>query len=401
VPRTRGTAGRGGLQVSLQFDGGFSAIQSEIARGRSGDRDPFRPIPSLPFRTHVPRADDPPIEQTLAPRAGARCRGNGTRVRDAGRGNARSRSGVGGGSPAAVGRPSASDRPHRRPPAPPAHRSSATQAPERHGPPARAGLPHAGTSPGEQAGLTARRRPVWEDGSAGRPGALPRAPVFIASRAALHGRLECGGAPLVCATHGPGAGAKARGGSVRTGHAHARGGPSPRHRGLCGSGRATRLPVRLDCHAPGTCGDGRATRLPVRLECRATAGFAAAVGPRACRCGSSAARPRALRRRSGHARARRGWSAAPARAWPQRRATRSRGASGYAGGSCGWHRALVRRAAALLRGGGSRSSALQRHGASSPWVHARSVIAIGHARRPSGSGRHGRGSSRPTQRCGG
>ena len=166
-----------------------SRAKSGVGAGRA--RRPFRPTAPLPFRTHVPRADDPPIEQALAPRAGARCRGNGTRVRDAGRGNARSRRHDGAGSPAVPRAPAAAGRPHRRPPAPPATRSSATQAPERHGPPPRPGLPHAGPSPGEQADLTARRRPVWEDGSAGRPGALPGAPDFIASRAALHGRPEC------------------------------------------------------------------------------------------------------------------------------------------------------------------------------------------------------------------
>jgi hypothetical protein len=179
------------LQDALQAEARCSALLSQIGPARDVGGDPFRPNPSLPFRTHVPRADEPPIEQTLAPRVGARCRGNGTRVRDAGRGNARSRRHDGGGSPAGLVAPRAAGRPHRRPPAPPADRSSATQAPERHGPPARTGLSHAGASPGEQAGLTAARRPVWEDGSAGRPGALPGAPVFIASRVALHGRPEC------------------------------------------------------------------------------------------------------------------------------------------------------------------------------------------------------------------
>jgi hypothetical protein len=179
------------VQDALQTRVAFSAFLSQIVARRAPAGPPFRPIPSLPFRTHVPRADDPPIEQALAPRAGARCRGNGTRVRDAGRGNARSRRCIGGGSPAACVASRVAGRPHRRPPAPPADHSSATKAPERHGPPPRPGLSHAGASPGEQAGLTARRRPVWEDGSAGRPGALPGAPVFIASRVALTGRPEC------------------------------------------------------------------------------------------------------------------------------------------------------------------------------------------------------------------
>ena len=158
--------------------------KSAVRRGRS--RRPFRPTPPLPFRTHVPRADDTSTEQALASRAGARCRGNGTRVRDAGRGNARPRGVHGTGSPACPGTLRAAGRPHRRPPAPPTAHTSATRAPRRHRPPARPGLPHAGPSPGGQAGLTARRRPVWEDGSAGRPGALPGAPDFIASRAAPH-----------------------------------------------------------------------------------------------------------------------------------------------------------------------------------------------------------------------
>jgi hypothetical protein len=185
---------RGRLQDALQRKVRFSAAQSQIGRAHAGPAAPFRPTPPLGFRTHVPRADDPPTEQALAPRAGARCRGNGTGVRDAGRGNARSRTCVGGGNRAVSGAHCAAGRPHRRPPAPPANRPSAIQAQERNAPSAPTGLPRAGTSLGEQAGLTARRRPVWEDGSAGRPGALPGAPVFIASRAALTGRLECGGA---------------------------------------------------------------------------------------------------------------------------------------------------------------------------------------------------------------
>jgi len=182
-PYDRGRPGRS-LQDALQHRASESALLSQIGGGRESRGYPFRPTAALPSRTHVPRADDPPIEQALAPRAGARCRGNGTRVRDAGRGNARPRTRAEGGSPAARCAHRRAGRPHRRPPAPPASRSSASQAPERHGPPPRPGLPHAGPSPGAQAGLTARRRPVWEDGSAGRPGALPGAPVFIASRAA-------------------------------------------------------------------------------------------------------------------------------------------------------------------------------------------------------------------------
>src|SRR5215211_4264897 len=181
------------LQDPLQDPARHSAWQSEIQAPRDTPPEPFRPTPRVPFRTHVPRADDTPAEQALAPRAGARCRGNGTRVRDAGRGNARPRGCRRAGSPAALRSLHAAGRPHRRPPAPPAPDRSATRAPRRHRPPARPGLPYAATSPGGTAVLTAARRPVWEDGSAGRPGALPGAPDFNASRAAPHrvARVRC------------------------------------------------------------------------------------------------------------------------------------------------------------------------------------------------------------------
>ncbi len=182
------------LQDALQSGRAFSAEQSRIGTdGRRSSR-PFRPTPTLALRTHVPRADDPPTDQALAPRAGARCRGNGTRVRDAGRGNARPRPRSAAGSPARRGASGRAGRPHRRAPASPADPSSAPPAPRRQRPPTRTGVPHAGRQAGAQARLTARRRPVWEDGSAGRPGALPGAPDFNASRAALHGaaRVRCG-----------------------------------------------------------------------------------------------------------------------------------------------------------------------------------------------------------------
>ena len=92
-----------GLQEPLQDRSRFCAFQSQIRPGADQVRRPFRPTPPLPFRTHVPRADDPSTEQALAPRAGAWCCGNGARVRDAGRGNARSRGHPGCGPPAAPG----------------------------------------------------------------------------------------------------------------------------------------------------------------------------------------------------------------------------------------------------------------------------------------------------------
>jgi hypothetical protein len=178
------------LQDRLQASGAHCTLQSQILAPTDVAPSQFRPTPPLPFRTHVPRADDTSTEQALAPRAGARCRGNGTRVRDAGRGNARRiasrRPGSPAGSDARIGSPAGSGwvcrvgRPHDRSPAPTTAHTSATRAPQRHRPPARPGLPHAGTSPGTTAGLTAGRRPVWEDGSAGRPGVLPGAPDFNA-----------------------------------------------------------------------------------------------------------------------------------------------------------------------------------------------------------------------------
>ena len=90
-----------------------------------------------------------------------------------------------------------------RPPPPPPTRTAGDSpvSPPRAGAArsARAHRPAARrSSPGDQAGLTARRRPVWEDGSAGRPGALPGAPDFIASRAAPHraARVRVGRAAL-------------------------------------------------------------------------------------------------------------------------------------------------------------------------------------------------------------
>src|SRR5919202_1693962 len=63
-------------------------------------------------------------------------------------------------------------RPHARAPAPPATRSSPPQTPTRTGRVSDPGLHHAGTPSPGAAGLTpARRRPVWEDGRAGRAGA--------------------------------------------------------------------------------------------------------------------------------------------------------------------------------------------------------------------------------------
>ena len=110
----------------------FPAI-GPISRSRhAAPAPPFRPTPPLPFRTHVPHADHPPNEQALAPRAGAQCRRYGTRVRDAGRGNARSSRRSGTGSPAGSGARGAAGRPHRRPPAPQAVDPSAITAQERH-----------------------------------------------------------------------------------------------------------------------------------------------------------------------------------------------------------------------------------------------------------------------------
>ena len=154
------------LQDPLQNRKTFSLLSADFAVPPAATRPPFRPTPPLPFRTHVPHADHPPNEQALAPRAGAQCRRYGTRVRDAGRGNVRSSRRSGTGSPAVSGARGAAGRPHRRSPAPQAVDRSAITAPERLRPPPRTGLPDAGPSPGEQAGLKASRRPVWEDGSA-------------------------------------------------------------------------------------------------------------------------------------------------------------------------------------------------------------------------------------------
>jgi len=177
-------------------------LRKRRSRGKSGatmQSSPaasVRPPPYL-LRTHVPNADDTSTEQTLAPRAGAGCCGNGTGVRDTGRGNPRLRGRQATGSPAGPDAPRPAERPHRRAPAPPTDQSSAPRASARRCRPTRAGLPHAGTSPGDQAALTARRRPVWEDGSAGRPGALPGAPDFTASRAAPRGAAREAGADSV------------------------------------------------------------------------------------------------------------------------------------------------------------------------------------------------------------
>jgi len=137
----------------------FFAIHSGIGPRAGQPPLVFRPIPPLCFRTHVPNADDTSTEQALAARAGARCRGNGTRVRDAGRGNAGSQGHDGSAYPAGSGPSRAASRPHRRAPAPPTAHSSANHAQERHRRPSRAGLPHAGPSPGEQAGLIRPKAP--------------------------------------------------------------------------------------------------------------------------------------------------------------------------------------------------------------------------------------------------
>jgi hypothetical protein len=168
------------MQLLVQGTGQVCSVWSQIAAPDARRGATFRPTAPIRFRTHVPHADDTPTEQALAPRAGARCRGNRTGVRDAGRGNARLHTGPGGGATASRGPDPWAGRPHRRAPAPPAIDSPATRTPRRQHRPACAGLPLAGTSPGNMAALTARGRPVWEDGSARRPGALPGAPDFIA-----------------------------------------------------------------------------------------------------------------------------------------------------------------------------------------------------------------------------
>jgi len=219
-------------------------------------------MPALPSRTHVPRADDTSTEQALAPRAGARCRWNGTRVRDAGRGNARPHRGEGPGSPAGPPTLRAAGRPHRRPPAPPTAHTSATRAAERQRPPTRAGLPHAGLPPGGKAGLIRRRRPVWEDGSAGRPGVLPGAPDFIASRAAPRGAVRVprgrAGSPAVSRRPGRAAGAPAaRAGPGGGAPAQALARPPRRRRARPGGGAPARSHGR---DRAGSAGGGRQRR---------------------------------------------------------------------------------------------------------------------------------------------
>ena len=146
----------------------------------------------LPSRTHVPSADDPPTEQTA--RFASWCVVPWER-HSSSRRWARQHSTPrmpAAGSPAGRGftlrgsiAPTAA-HPHRR-----RLTRQPSQAPWRHGPPARTGLPDAGASPGAPAGLTARRRPVWEDGSAdglapspGRRASSPLGP-------SLTGRPEC------------------------------------------------------------------------------------------------------------------------------------------------------------------------------------------------------------------
>jgi hypothetical protein len=180
-----------------------------LGRAKSGRSRCVLAIPSVrprPYlsRTHVPRADDTSTEQALAQRAGARCRGNGTRVRDAGRGNARPRAPRRAGSPAGPRACCEAGRPHRRTPAPPTANSSANPAPRRNGPPARARLPHAGTSPGTPADLAATGA---RSGRTGAPAGLapsPGAPDFKASRAAAvwAARVRCGGRGARAAARG-------------------------------------------------------------------------------------------------------------------------------------------------------------------------------------------------------
>ena len=128
-----------------------------------------RPPPYL-SRTHVPHADDTPAKQSLAPRAGARGRRYGTRVRDTGRGNPRPRGPAGTGSPAGARTVRAAHRPHLRAPAPAPASSSATCAQERHGPPPRTGVHVAGQPTGGAADLN---RTAPRSGRTGAPDGLP------------------------------------------------------------------------------------------------------------------------------------------------------------------------------------------------------------------------------------
>jgi hypothetical protein len=126
---------------------------------REAARCGFRPTPYLVCRTHVPPDDHRPPDEALAQRAGALGRAHGRGVRDAGRG-------TGSGAGCAPG----PHRPHTRTPAPPATRSSPAQTPAECGRPTRAGLRLAGPPSAGTGRLTTppRRRPVWEDGRAGR-----------------------------------------------------------------------------------------------------------------------------------------------------------------------------------------------------------------------------------------
>jgi hypothetical protein len=154
---TRAPVGAG-LQGGLQNAPHESAPQSQIARAAGALGTSFRPTPALPSRTHVPPADDDRPIQALAPRAPARRRRNGARVRDAGRGNPWSVD-RGTGSPAGR-RGLRPDRPHRRASASSPSRPSAARPPPRCGRGAQAGLSHAGSSPGTATtDLTARRPP--------------------------------------------------------------------------------------------------------------------------------------------------------------------------------------------------------------------------------------------------
>jgi hypothetical protein len=151
---------------------------------REAARCRFRPTPYLVCRTHVPPDDHRPPDEALAQRAGALGRAHGRGVRDAGRG-------TGSGAGCAPG----PHRPHTRTPAPPATRSSPAQTPAECGRPTRAGLRLAGPPSAGTGRLTTppRRRPVWEDGRAGRAGAAS-APQAQCTRAAF-GRLERLGRP--------------------------------------------------------------------------------------------------------------------------------------------------------------------------------------------------------------
>ena len=141
-----------------------------MARAGDASGHRFRPTPPLPSRTHVPHADDTPATHTLAPRAGARGRRHGTRVRDAGRGHPRPRGTAGSGSPAGARTARAAHRPHHRAPAPPPAGASAACAQERHRPPPRPGLHHAGLPTGTGADLN---RTAPRSGRTGAPDGLP------------------------------------------------------------------------------------------------------------------------------------------------------------------------------------------------------------------------------------